>query len=472
MRPPRVAGLDVARALAIAGMIAAHVGNAPPSFEPLDPATWAGLVHGRSSLLFALVAGVSLALMTRGAATAAPDELRRTRLTLVGRGAVVFVLGLVLELLTTPVAIILCVYGAMFVAAAPLVGWSRRRLLTAAAVLGLAGPVVLAVLVAFGTTGGTGAQLTLFGTYPITVWLTFALVGMAVGRGDLRSAVLAGRLVAVGAVLTLVGYAGAALVPSAPDLDDPGASSVSSSAPDVVLVPGTEVDLDGMTCEVYGTEWVACTPDPGAAAEDEAAVGSADASSGRADGDSLLPGSSASVPGELTDEAWWLDGVSWDDVSWRDVLAQATSADPHTGGLGEVLGSGGFTLVVLGLCLLVGRPRVLRAVLVPVAALGSMPLTAYSLHVVAFLVPALATPSGLRTWALQVVGLALVTTTWALTRGRGPLEQLVRAGARRFAGPVPTATAPVAADDRGGDDEPGNGTVEPTARTTRPEEPR
>ena len=49
-RPPRVMGVDVARAVAVVGMIAAHVGGAPDLVWS-DPSTWAGLAHGRSSLL-------------------------------------------------------------------------------------------------------------------------------------------------------------------------------------------------------------------------------------------------------------------------------------------------------------------------------------------------------------------------------------------------------------------------------------
>lgn len=107
--------------------------------------------------------------------------------------------------------------------------------------------------------------------------------------------------------------------------------------------------------------------------------------------------------------------------------------EAHSGGLGEVIGSGGFTLVILGLCLLAGRPRALRLVLVPIAALGSMPLTVYSLHVVSFFVPALTEPATLTRWLAQIAGLTVLATVWALTVGRGPLEQLTASLAARYA---------------------------------------
>ncbi|MDD7963710.1 hypothetical protein PUW80_15315, partial [Microbacterium sp. NE1TT3] len=56
----------------------------------------------------------------------------------------------------------------------------------------------------------------------------------------------------------------------------------------------------------------------------------------------------------------------------------------HSGGTAEILGSGGFALAVVALCLLLSRP--LRWALLPLAALGSMPLTAYTVHVVSIVV--------------------------------------------------------------------------------------
>jgi hypothetical protein len=57
-RPPRISGLDVARAIALFGMFAAHVGNV--SSEGGWP--WLIVSHGRASALFTVLAGVSIAL--------------------------------------------------------------------------------------------------------------------------------------------------------------------------------------------------------------------------------------------------------------------------------------------------------------------------------------------------------------------------------------------------------------------------
>lgn len=102
--PPRVTALDAARGLAVLGMISAHVLYVD-AFEWGKISTWADLSNGRSSILFAVIAGVSLALMTGGAHAVTGEGMRSARLRLLGRGAAVFGLGLFLELLNTGIAV-------------------------------------------------------------------------------------------------------------------------------------------------------------------------------------------------------------------------------------------------------------------------------------------------------------------------------------------------------------------------------
>lgn len=107
--------------------------------------------------------------------------------------------------------------------------------------------------------------------------------------------------------------------------------------------------------------------------------------------------------------------------------------EPHSGGTAEIIGSGGFALAVIGLCLLLSRP--LRWLLLPLGALGSMPLTAYSGHVLviaAFAGPGTILSSG-EFWAFLALGMLLVTTLWSMFFGRGPLERLVARGAKAMA---------------------------------------
>ncbi len=106
------------------------------------------------------------------------------------------------------------------------------------------------------------------------------------------------------------------------------------------------------------------------------------------------------------------------------------SADPHSSGLFEVIGSGGFALAVIGASLLLCR-SVLTWIVLPVRAVGAMPLTAYTAQLVAWAIVAAAVLGdtgdlvGFRDldpfWPLSL-GLLAACTAWALLIGRGPLE--------------------------------------------------
>lgn len=388
-RPPRILGLDVARGLAILGMAGAHVG-VTEAFRWGDLTTWTDLVHGRSSILFALLAGVSIALMTGRDVLPERERLPSIRLHLVGRGAVIFVIGLALELLNTPIAVILTLYGLLYVAVIPVLRWRPRQLLTGAAVLALAGPALLSLISAVALQPfGAGIGFVLYGTYPITVWLALVLGGMALGRlrvQEVRTGVVA---LVVGVVLAAIGYglgafgAGAGLAGTGSIVSSSGASSGSES---IDPLPGESL------------------------------------SSSFAPDDVMPPSGWESYPEAL---------------AATDPLGSAVRAvfavDPHSGGTAEILGSGGFALAVIALCLLLSRP--LRWVLLPLGALGSMPLTAYSLHVVSVVL--VAGPGGFLAdnafWALTAVALLVVTTLWAMFVGRGPLERLVGKGAAAMA---------------------------------------
>ena len=63
------------------------------------------------------------------------------------------------------------------------------------------------------------------------------------------------------------------------------------------------------------------------------------------------------------------------------------TAEPHSSGLLEVIGSGGFALAVIGLCLLACR-TVLTWIVLPLRAVGAMPLTAYTAQLVVWAIVA------------------------------------------------------------------------------------
>jgi uncharacterized membrane protein len=208
-RPGRVTGLDLARALAVFGMLGAHFG-AVPADVAAAPSNWLGAVNGRSSILFAVLAGVSVALLTGRTLAPAGKDLVRARTRLLVRAAWVFAIGAALEALGTDIDVILGVYAVLFVLALPFLRWPPRRLLLAAAVLAvLTPPTALLLTVAAQATGleeSPVARLMLNGPYPALIWWTFILIGMAVGRSELRSPRVRTLLLRGGATLAVLGY--------------------------------------------------------------------------------------------------------------------------------------------------------------------------------------------------------------------------------------------------------------------------
>jgi uncharacterized membrane protein YeiB len=206
----RIAGLDLARGIAVLGMFAAHLGDTGDL--GWDPATWRALVDGRSSILFATLAGTSIALLSGGRTRLGGRELARARTRVLVRAAWVFAIGGVLELLDTFVAIILGVYAALFVLALPFLRWPPARLLLAAGVVVLAGPPLTLAVGRYATERGEEGNAFTFllftGYYPAAVWLAFVLVGLAVGRLDLGAVRVRAGLVAGGAAAAVAGSLG------------------------------------------------------------------------------------------------------------------------------------------------------------------------------------------------------------------------------------------------------------------------
>ena len=209
-RPPRIAGLDVARALALFGMFAAHIGNA----GQYGPGGWRWLVatHGRSSALFAVLAGVSIALMLTRAPALHPgvDAVRHTRVRVAVRGGMLIALGWILTILDTPVDIILDNLGVMFLLALIAFRWRPWVLIGVGIGVLVLGRAVL-------TPVADHLPRWLYDLpvvhelwsfhYPALVWVGYLLVGMGIGRlAPWRGAAL-GWLAASGLVLALSAYA-------------------------------------------------------------------------------------------------------------------------------------------------------------------------------------------------------------------------------------------------------------------------
>lgn len=206
-RSARVHGVDLARGLAVVGMLAAHLLNTP-AFDAAAPETWIDLVNGRSSILFAVLAGVSLALST-GAARP-PSRLGNARRRIAIRAAVLWIVGIALVLTGVPVLIILPAYAILFMLALPALGLRAPALWVITALLAVIMPFVhpyVAAADVWQAEAGVVTTVLAGWAYPFTVWIAFVFAGLAIGRSGLSTLRVQLWLLGGGAVLAVTGYA-------------------------------------------------------------------------------------------------------------------------------------------------------------------------------------------------------------------------------------------------------------------------
>ncbi|RUR01894.1 heparan-alpha-glucosaminide N-acetyltransferase domain-containing protein [Labedella endophytica] len=266
--PSRVLGLDVARGLAVLGMFGAHLG-APDDLVLTDAGTWGAIVHGRSSILFAVLAGISVALLSGGRARFTDredvaDARARARVRIAVRALLIFLIGVMLTALGTNIIVILEYYAVMFLLAVPMIGLRARMLFALAGIGAIVSPVVVVLLStvagAYGVAeGNLLVDLFVTGGYPVIIWMSFLWFGMGLGRLDLGSTIVAVRLVVVGIGLALIGY-GFGIATTDPNAADVRFSSPGSPdaipEPDWSLLLGMEAH-SGTSFEVVGSSGVA-----------------------------------------------------------------------------------------------------------------------------------------------------------------------------------------------------------------------
>lgn len=210
-RSARVDAIDLARGMALLGMMLVHLG---PAWTGNDP-PWGDVVAGgRAAPLFAMLAGVSLSLVQRRD----PQGAGSVRATAV-RAVFLLVLGLALGSLSDlPVLVILAFYGLMIAMALPLRRLSTTTLLALGVVWAVVAPVALLWLqIEHGVKYTEQAaasdllppwelltELTVWGAYPAGVWFAYVLIGLAVGRLDLTQTRVAAGLLGTGAALVVV----------------------------------------------------------------------------------------------------------------------------------------------------------------------------------------------------------------------------------------------------------------------------
>jgi uncharacterized membrane protein YeiB len=207
-RDARIPGLDVARGLAILGMLAAHT----------LPGDGDAFYDGRSSIVFATLAGISLGLMTGGEhpAPRAAATRDRARLSIAIRALLLIALGLSLWLLGTNIAIILDSYGFLFLVCVPLLFVNRWMLGILAVLCALVGPrVVEAITSATSPTGAAPVSPDnpliipvswLDSYYPAPVWLAYVLAGLAIARFGVTRPRVQRFMIIGGVALAALGY--------------------------------------------------------------------------------------------------------------------------------------------------------------------------------------------------------------------------------------------------------------------------
>jgi uncharacterized membrane protein YeiB len=213
----RVVGFDVARALAILGMVVVHF-SLVMAADRSGPA-WLNVLlsflDGRAAATFVILAGVGVTLMSwRAVLSTDPHAIAKARKVLLFRGVFLLVLGFI-NLWIWP-GDILRVYGVSLLLASRLITASNRRLLLGT--LGCAvGFVVLLLLLDFEKNWDwttlsyrqlwtpTGLVRNLFydGFRSVLPWTGFVFFGMWLGRLNLRNRAVARRvfLVALGTAL-------------------------------------------------------------------------------------------------------------------------------------------------------------------------------------------------------------------------------------------------------------------------------
>jgi Protein of unknown function (DUF418)/Heparan-alpha-glucosaminide N-acetyltransferase, catalytic len=197
--PGRIIGVDLARALAILGMFAAHIGPEPDIGGVVGAAMYVS--HGRSSILFATLAGLSLALVTGGARTNGERVPGRAKRRIAVRAGIIFAIGTGLTIWGTPVWVILAYYGVLFLIALPFLRLRPSTNLVIAAVLAVLTPAASLMLLdctavagvfqaierfdPIAGAGGNGlVELLVTGGFPVLTWMQFVIAGVALGRLD------------------------------------------------------------------------------------------------------------------------------------------------------------------------------------------------------------------------------------------------------------------------------------------------
>jgi uncharacterized membrane protein len=369
IRPTRrLVGIDAARGLALVGLMAIHI--LPSWNEETGEASFTWRVFsGDSAALFALLAGVGLALTSGGRHPHEGKAMTADRIGLAVRAVLIAIVGLWIGTLMPedpPAYSILLYYGVFFLLAIPFLHAGPKALFASAAVFGVVAPLLMQGLLdqlpewsSYNPTlttlvtepGATASQLLLTGSYPALPYMTYLLVGMGLGRLNLRRQEVQIRLLVVGIGIAIFARASSYFL-------------------------------------LYAFGGYRRLREASAMGEEELAE--------------VLIWGPDSLP---TSTVWWL-----------------AIATPHTNTPLAIAASLGISLAVLGALLLIARKA--EAWLLPLAAMGVMTLTLYTAHLVALSFEAHYDQPYLW-YVIHLVVAALFAVAWQRALGQGPLERVI-----------------------------------------------
>lgn len=379
----RILGIDLARGIALFGMMATHI---LPRMDETGNLTVVALYQGRASALFAVLAGFSIILSTRGAlAHPSGRGWAAASVGLIVRGILIALIGFALGELPSGIAVILVNYGALFLIAPLFLRFPTWLLGVTAWVWFLVTPQVSHVVRAsaeFANTDlyvpafsnahlpDTWIGLLLTGYYPLLQWVGYILLGMWLARVDWSDIQRRFALLIAGAATTTLALAASAFLMNVRGRWELESLYGEASVTDVPTYVDRVIMLGA-----YGV-----TP---------------------------------------ADSPWWL-----------------VTAGPHSGTTFDLVQTSGIAMSVIAICMLVGPlldrgPTFLHAWL---SRPGSTPLSMYTLHIcilaISAVAPTMPAVAGMD-WQIQwfSVNLALVIAAALLWTGlvsqRGPLETAV-----------------------------------------------
>lgn len=208
----RVVAIDLARFIAIVGMMAAHLLTSVAYLPWMENVT-----SGFPSTLFAVLGGFGVVFASRKYLSQG-----RVAASLVAgstRGLVVVAIGVVMEVFPDhPIAVILVYYGFAIMVASALVLIPTGPLLGLVALASVGGPLLLvaargwtenltsAGMLDYSSAWTFATSIFLTGTYPVVTWSVYLAIGIVVSRG-----ILAPRPPGRGRLVTMAFGAGGAI---------------------------------------------------------------------------------------------------------------------------------------------------------------------------------------------------------------------------------------------------------------------